>query len=204
LRLVAATNALIYPTHTQSENGYYFATLFAFIFVPLFMTFFWLNTVLAKEIWSRRHVTAAKRNKVLCSEDARRDSMDPQKHITTIEEPNESPETLQRRAERKQRQIRIFKVIVVLMGVFFVCRLPNWGFVLWKLTNDAQENRHWVVGYAFGILVLANCMLNPFLYSFLSETIHLATFLGGLICGFCSPCRRLCKCNDRRPIRSVL
>jgi hypothetical protein len=101
-----------------------------------------------------------------------------------------TPESTARRVERKQRQIRMFKVILVLMGVFFICRLPNWIYTLYKLSHDTQENIHWVINYAFGLMALANCMFNPFLYSFLSETIRLTTFLAGIICGIFNPCRK--------------
>lgn len=87
----------------------------------------------------------------------------------------------------------MFKVILVLMAVFFICRLPNWIYVLYKLSNNSQANIHWVINYALGLVVMANCMLNPFLYTFLSETIRLSTFLAGIICGMFRPCVKLCK-----------
>lgn len=109
-----------------------------------------------------------------------------------------TPEIIARRAERKQRQIRMFKVILALMAVFFICRLPNWIYVLYKLSNAAQENIYWVINYCFGLLVMVNCMLNPFLYTFLSETIRLTTFLAGIICGLFNPCVKLCKCKSNK------
>lgn len=87
----------------------------------------------------------------------------------------------------------MFKVILLLMAVFFICRLPNWIYVLYKLGNSAQQNIHWVINYALGLMVMANCMLNPFLYTFLSETIRLTTFLAGMICGLFTPCTKMCK-----------
>lgn len=116
----------------------------------------------------------------------------------TAQEVYVSPEISARRAERKQRQIRMFKVILVLMAVFFICRLPNWIYVLYKLSHNSQENIHWVINYSLGLMVMANCMLNPFLYTFLSETIRLTTFLAGIICGVFSPCVKLCKCKTNR------
>lgn len=87
----------------------------------------------------------------------------------------------------------MFKVILALMAVFFVCRLPNWIYILYKLSNSSEGNIHWVLNYAFGLIVMVNCMLNPFLYTFLSETIRLTTFLIGIICGMFRPCGKLCK-----------
>ena len=79
------------------------------------------------------------------------------------------------------------------MAVFFLCRLPNWMYVLYKLSNDVQENIFSVITNALGLMVMANCMLNPFLYTFLSETIRLTTFLASIVRGILSPCVKLCK-----------
>jgi hypothetical protein len=83
--------------------------------------------------------------------------------------------------ERYQRQVRLFKVILLLMFVFFICRLPSWIYTIYKLNNDADSNIHWVLNYSFGMLVLLNCALNPYLYTFMSETIKVVSFLGNVI-----------------------
>lgn len=174
----------------QAENGYFFAIIFTFIFAPLLIAFLWLNLVLAKEVWKRRiHVSV---------------NVGDNENTSTVAsattdwrvQDNVPPELTARRAERKQRQIRMFKVIVVLMAVFFICRLPNWIYTMYKLGNSTQENIHWVLNYSLGLMVMVNCMLNPFLYTFLSETIRLTTFLVGIICSIFSPCAKLCKCKS--------
>lgn len=144
--------------------------------------------MLAKEVWKRRIDIVVSSNESEATSSG----------TTTAtgwraQEAYVSPEINARRAERKQRQIRMFKVILVLMVVFFICRLPNWIYVLYKLSNNSQENIHWVINYSLGLMVMVNCMLNPFLYTFLSETIRLTTFLAGIICGVFSPCVKLCK-----------
>lgn len=161
--------------------------------MPLVITFFWLNSVLAKEVWKRRIDVSVNTSETENSSTTGTSNYRPQESYT-------SPETIARRTERRQRQVRMFKVILALMVVFLICRLPNWVYVLYKLGNDAQENIFWVINYAFGLLVMANCMLNPFLYTFLSETIRLTTFLAGIICGLFSPCTKLCKCENTRSV----
>jgi 7 transmembrane receptor (rhodopsin family) len=156
--------------------------------VPLLVTFFWLNSVLAKEVWKRRTVVSISATEV---ENTSSGSTTNTGYVTS--------EVTARRVERKQRQIRMFKVILVLMIVFFLCRLPHWIYILYKLGNDAEGNIHWVINYALGIMVMANCMFNPFLYTFLSETIRLTTFLAGIVCGIFSPCVKLCKCKTNKP-----
>lgn len=66
----------------------------------------------------------------------------------------------------------MFKVIIVIMTTFFVCRLPTWIFLLIKLNNELTATGSYLVHFCFGILSLANCAVNPFLYTFLTETIR--------------------------------
>ncbi|KAG4066527.1 hypothetical protein HA402_007163 [Bradysia odoriphaga] len=73
---------------------------------------------------------------------------------------------------REIRQLRMFKVVIVLMITFFVCRLPTWIFLLYKLFNVANRNFHWMLQYSLGLLSITNCVLNPLMYTFLTETIQ--------------------------------
>ena len=79
---------------------------------------------------------------------------------------------------RKQRQLRMFKVIVVLMAVYLVCRIPSWIFLLYKLNNYDSSNLAWVLQSIFGILSMLNTALNPFMYMFLQKTIQATTLVG--------------------------
>lgn len=84
--------------------------------------------------------------------------------------PSTSSQTV--RTNREIRQIRMFKAIMTIMIVFFVCRLPTWIFLLFKLYNVANSNFHWMLQYTFGMLSIFNCVLNPLLYTYLTETIQ--------------------------------
>lgn len=79
---------------------------------------------------------------------------------------------------RKQRQLRMFKVIVVLMAVYLICRVPSWVFLLYKLNNVDSSNLAWVLQSIFGILSMLNTALNPFMYTFLQKTIQTTTMIG--------------------------
>lgn len=81
----------------------------------------------------------------------------------------------------------MFKVILILMAVFIICRVPNWVFIVFMMNSKSNENIYWVLYFTFGLLVVVNCMLNPFLYSFLSETIRLTSFVGNIVCGIFNP-----------------
>lgn len=76
------------------------------------------------------------------------------------------------KTNREIRQLRMFRVIVLLMLSFFMCRLPTWIYLIYKLYNDANTNLHWMLHYSFGFLSIFNCVLNPFLYTFLSNSIQ--------------------------------
>lgn len=91
---------------------------------------------------------------------------------------------------RRKRQLRTFKTIIVLMLVFFVCRLPMWIFLLIKMIGVANTNAYWNLHYSFGILAMLNGVLNPLMYTFLGETIRFTQ----LIKAYCvrvwvQPCR---------------
>lgn len=88
--------------------------------------------------------------------------------------------------QRRQRQMRMFKVILVLMSAFIMCRLPNWIFLLYKLSYKVSGRLNWILLYCFALTGILNCMLNPLLYTFLSETIRITSRVGRV-------CFRLCR-----------
>lgn len=144
----------------QSDNAYYFSIIFSFIFAPMLITFIWLNSIVAKEIYTRSRITRKR-----CR--------------GSTNDSSEKPISLH--CIRRKRQVRLFQVILVLMMVFLLCRMPSWIYTLYKLNNSSDSNVHWVLNYSFGILVLLNCALNPYLYTFMSETIRLMTLLGAIL-----------------------
>lgn len=81
------------------------------------------------------------------------------------------------KSTREIRQLRMFRAILVIMITFFVCRLPTWIFLLYKLFNVANTNFHWMLQYTFGLLSIFNCVLNPLLYTYLTETINCSFLL---------------------------
>uniref|UniRef100_A0A182PMW2 G-protein coupled receptors family 1 profile domain-containing protein n=1 Tax=Anopheles epiroticus TaxID=199890 RepID=A0A182PMW2_9DIPT len=93
-------------------------------------------------------------------------------------------------SNRRRRQIHMFKAIVMLMLVFFVCRLPMWVFLLIKMIGDANTSAYWNLHYSFGILAMVNAVLNPLMYTFLTETIRFTLFVKAYCTRACvQPCR---------------
>lgn len=76
------------------------------------------------------------------------------------------------KTQREKRSLRMFIAVLMLMTTFLVCRLPTWVFLLYKLYFNATTNLQWMLHYAFGLLSIVNCILNPLFYTFLSETIR--------------------------------
>lgn len=116
--------------------------------------------------------------------------------ISTItQQPNQSiiPQSVHtdnRCNERQRRQMRMFKVILVLMSVFIMFRLPNWIWLLYKLSTEIAPTRSgWLITYSFSAAGLLNSMVNPFLYTFLSETIRFTERMRGWCNKFCKLCR---------------
>lgn len=147
-----------------------------------------MNSVVAREIWSRRNThhksippTAPSQTETTTASTSTIDVN--QSKTTTTEVPMGC-------AERKRRQERLFRVILLLMSVFFLCRLPTWLFLIYQLNNDSSSPIHWILYFSLGALALLNCALNPYLYTFMSETIKLVSFLGNIIRGiFYSICK---------------
>lgn len=197
--------------------------IFSFIFLPISVAFVWLNAIIAKEIWKRRHVPGLENKSKtkranedsstlnVKSTDDTNTSSNGRNHSTkrssgesknglasskqpvfTIRPPAmtgtaqpHSAEPRRGEHQRRLRQMRMFKVILVLMSVFIICRLPNWGFLVYKLSHKVSNRLNWLLVYSFGIMGLLNCMLNPLLYTFLSETIRVTSFVESACCKLC-------------------
>lgn len=183
----------------------------------------WLNTIIACEIWKRRHApvsqiqSKSKRNDdedsstmEMKNTDETNTSSNVRNHsgkISSGELKNSAISSKQtvftvqptstaqlnnetHRSERQRRQLRMFKVILVLMSVFICCRLPTWTFLLYKLSNEISGRLNWILLYSFGAMGILNCTLNPLLYTFLGETIRITSHIGSACYKFCRLCRR--------------
>ncbi|KAJ6645964.1 Cholecystokinin receptor [Pseudolycoriella hygida] len=196
-------------TSEKEPNQYYYSVVFFVIFLPLLIAFLWLNAILAMEIFSRRrpiptslHAPAitinddhsvekrtSETNTVISDGPAKLEkklrpgSGSAEMSTSTTNQTNNSAQK-RPKTSREIRQMRMFKVIIVIMITFFVCRLPTWMFLLYKLFHVANTNLHWMLQYCLGLLSITNCVLNPLLYTFLTETIQYSFFFATKIKGF--------------------
>lgn len=205
----------------QEASANYYIVVFTFIFLPIFVAFVWLNTIIAREIWKRRHAPGSQsqsKSKKADDEDSstkeikdtdetntssnvrnhsgkissgelKNSAVSSKQKVFTVQAPQQ-PNSETHRSERQRRQMRMFKVILVLMSVFICCRLPNWIFLLYKLSYSISGRLNWLLLYSFGAMGLLNCMLNPLLYTFLGETIRITSHIGSACYKFCRLCRR--------------
>lgn len=187
------------------------------MFLPLFLTFISFNTFIAREIWKRRKVPGSgASNQKKINEDSSTSEVGGKTtndtNSTSLRNGNPSRDTIStitqqsiqhpqhqqhqsathndyRCNERHRRQMRMFKVILVLMCVFIMFRLPNWIFLLYKLNFYIEPRTGWLINYSFSIVGILNAMVNPFLYTFLSETIRFTSHIRSACYKFCKLCR---------------
>ncbi|XP_036332260.1 tyramine receptor Ser-2 [Rhagoletis pomonella] len=202
----------------------YYFIVFYIIFLPSIIAFVWINAVIAKQLWNRRHTAAAidekqsneakhfrKRQQIqsggvyLKKSDDKEDTKEPaifnlatiSSSVAAVEYarvngPNpRDPSHISAKPyiltctpaqlvptkpynNREARHIRMFIVIIVLISTFLCLRLPAWIFLLIRLHGYDAPHMESCLNFAFGILNLTSSMLNPFLYTYLSETIKIA------------------------------
>lgn len=184
----------------KEDTGYYYWLLFTVVFLPLLLLFLWLNGKLAQEIWNRRKPIKAPSGASLNPSTTENSSERKTTTYSVISGP-ENPQAVTQVAKestvksvanksRKAQQLKMFKVVVAIIVVFFVCRLPTWIFLLIKLHNELYENYHWILHFSFGILSLFNCAINPILYTFFSDSVKWATSLQNVLKKFTSLFKR--------------
>jgi ABC-type polysaccharide/polyol phosphate export permease len=77
------------------------------------------------------------------------------------------------------------------MAIFIICRVPNWVFIVFMMSDKPKENIHWILFFSFGLLAVVNCVLNPLLFTFLAETIRVTSYLSENFQGFFMILRKL-------------
>lgn len=168
------------------------------IFLPLVVMFFWLYFHIAKLIWKHRKPLATLFHK-------KEDNSNVETSSSQVKSTSENASSnsvhahLQRMTKRNrnmhvERKIRTFKIIVVLMLVFLLCRFPYHIFNIMKLINSYNEHKHWIITYVLNGLVLLNCALNPFLYTFLNPTLNVLLKMHKILIEdfFCKVCCCFC------------
>ncbi|KAJ8978889.1 hypothetical protein NQ317_008504 [Molorchus minor] len=87
-----------------------------------------------------------------------------------------------------EKKLRTFKVVIALMLAFTLCRLPYWLYFVIKLVKTIQGDTMWNIHFALTSLNILNCALNPFLYTFLNQTISATKKINEITCRFILCC----------------
>lgn len=168
------------------------------IFFPLVLLFFWLYYHIAELVWKHRKPLATLFHK---KEENSTETSTSQLKTSETTTSNSMHAHLQRMTRRNknmhvERKIRTFKIIVVLMLVFLLCRFPYHTFSIMKLVSTYNEHKHWIITYVLNGLVLLNCALNPFLYTFLNPTLNVLLKIHKILIKdfFCKVC--CCCCTN--------
>lgn len=154
-----------------------------FVFVPLLLVFFWFYYSIAQLIWRhRKPVEAASESKTEISTTE-----------STAMKTHQSPKNevvANNKNEQMKKKIRTFKVILVLITTFVVCRLPFWAFTTIKLSYVVKGFAVWRINYLISALNVASTILNPLLYTYLNITVKVVSKIvrgmNALLCCFFS------------------
>lgn len=199
----------------------YYVIVFFIIFIPCIIAFIWLNSIIAKQLWNRRHSVGynrrRKRNrskrilrclpyssaettkrKCNCKSTKTHNTDSTPAATVSVSLSSSSPTSQQptpSASNREARHIRMFTIILLMMAVFIFLRLPAWVFLIMRMYGSYSRPIHWILYFSFGILNLCSCVLNPLFYTFLAKTIHYALCIKGKlwddICGLRICCKKM-------------
>lgn len=192
-------NLYLCATKKKPNHLLFYSIMFALIFIPLMALFLWLYYKIAQLIWRRRKPVTAKsyNNSHSVTMETSTDSK-PSSSVklapVNVHIDKRIKNVVKTSKLHMERKIRTFKIIIVIMIVFFVCRMPHWIFTLLRFATVLSGSKYWIISNALSLLLIINTTLNPFLYSFLNQTImyfdkffrSIGDFISKICCCCCS------------------
>lgn len=177
------------------------------------MSFLWLNAVIARQLWLRRHYHQEQQEQHQEPKEGQfktmangGDLLMPSTLVSAMgvavpfaldntplppKSPVNAPgkKTTAAALAREARHRKMVVVVLLMMAVFICLRLPAWVFLIMRLYGSYSEPIDWLLYFSFGILNLFSCALNPIFYTFLTQTIRTLTLVKHKIQGFlgCPP-----------------
>lgn len=146
---------------SSRDYGAYFIGLYASIFLPLLAVFLSSYCMIAKRVWgARRH--------------AGRPGLAPSTTTSTTEVATsaESNGPKAPKTAHTKKKLRTFRVVLLIMATFVVCRLPQWTFNVVTLQTPIGGQSGYLIRYCLSILTVLNTAINPLLYSFLDSILN--------------------------------
>ncbi|XP_030375564.1 neuropeptide Y receptor type 4 [Scaptodrosophila lebanonensis] len=188
------------------DVGLYYVILFGIIFLPCIVGFIWLNAIIARQLWLRRH------QQQRIQQDQQHQHLKCRMHkapldmspgllmglllpctmmtalsvalpvdVTTLPSTWATkatpPTQTPAAAARESRHRQMVLVVVLMMAVFICLRLPAWIFLIMRLYGSFSTPVDWLLYFSFGVLNLTSCALNPLFYTYLLQTIRYMSLL---------------------------
>ncbi|KAF5306269.1 hypothetical protein FQA39_LY08967 [Lamprigera yunnana] len=172
----------------KDEMMIYYITVMCILFLPLLFIYLWLYIKIAQLVWHHR-------KPVKNTDDLT---------VTSTSEPHSKIKNNKEKI-RVEMKLRTFKIIVFLMVIFLLLRLPNLIYDTMKLSIVLDGHEAWVIKYVCAGLTLLSCALNPFLYTFLNNTILTMDRLKELlydICCFCISTKEFEELQNEHPLKT--
>ncbi|KAG8036003.1 hypothetical protein G9C98_004582 [Cotesia typhae] len=142
-----------------------YTALFTVIFLPLAAVFIVVYILLALNIHRKKIGNS------IASEST----------ITSTSVSNSGPRPAKKKIPKHvMRKRRTVRVILTLIGVFVLCRMPQWSFLLVKLYLKVSHKFWWHLQVVLTLLSLINAAVHPFLYAFLNEALSLVSWVNSL------------------------
>ncbi|XP_066259637.1 QRFP-like peptide receptor [Euwallacea similis] len=172
-RIISSGENVYFCMGTNNTRGaikVYYVSVALLFFLPLITMFVWFYYKIAILLWKLRKPVSSKSTTRIEEPDNTSSS----KSFSHCSNSSMLKNALRRKKNpQMQKKIRTFRIVIVLILAFNLFRMPYW--VLWLvklLTNVRGTNAVWRTTLIFTILNLANCAMNPFLYTYLNQTIY--------------------------------
>ncbi|XP_050295591.1 somatostatin receptor type 3-like [Anthonomus grandis grandis] len=169
---------------TKSLILIYYTCMTFLFFTPIVIMFFWFYYKIAQMIWKhRKPPSEAYSQEITETSTATR---------TTTIDASVVTSKIKKKNVQMERKVRSFKIVVSLIVAFIGCRLPYWMLMLYQQVNLGDNvNIMWNIRFCCIAVYLFNCLLNPFLYTFLNFTIVFSRKFSNIVTTICC-----CWCSD--------
>lgn len=175
----------------KERNLIFYTLIGCATFLPLMCIFLYLYFKIAQLIWRKRRPPSEKYSNNNSINTIETSTGETKISIQTTKKSKIISKSGKTHVERK---IRTFKIILVIMFVFFLSRMPHWIFNVIRFSMvSADKSQHWITSYTLSFFVVLNTAINPFLYSFLTQTMNyidkcfttVGDFVSKICCCFC-------------------
>ncbi|XP_060523201.1 orexin receptor type 2 [Cylas formicarius] len=164
---------------TKNELALYYIITTIIVFLPICCMFLWLYYKIAILVWHHRKPVTSKS---IYQSDDTSNTRDSDQSTT----PNLKPILTKSKNVQVERKIRTFKIVLVLMFSFMGCRLPHAVYNIVRTASSVSGK--WNLNNSLIALYMTNYALNPFLYTFLNQTINAWKRLSDFMCEVCFCC----------------